>query len=222
MLAYAANRRTIGKRESSPNALLLVISVHVALLALAMSARSEFPTRIPQSHPLIEIPVPLPPPPPNRPQPREPQPQPKNWVDHTATQVPLPHPDPQPPLEGSWAKSNPFAAGGGTGTTPDLPKSTATAPLRHDPQLLTPAWQLKPPYPASKLVSEEEATLRLRLTIDETGRVTAVDPVGNADREFLDSARRYILGHWRYQPASEDGRAVASIITVTLQFRLDG
>lgn len=223
MLAYAANRRLIGKRESSPNALLLVISAHVALLALAMSAKSEFSTHIPRTGPLIDIPVPPLPPPPNKPQPKRSQPQPKNdWIDHTSTKVPLPPPPPQPPLDNGGTTSDPFAGGGGTGTIPNFPKPLPTAPVRHDPQLLTPPWQLKPPYPASKLASEEEATLRLRLTIDPSGRVIAVDPVGSADREFLDSARRYILGHWRYQPASEDGRAIASTITVTLQFQLDG
>jgi len=43
------------------------------------------------------------------------------------------------------------------------------------PQLVTPAYELKPPYPASKLVTEEEATLRLRLLIDEHGRVFVLD-----------------------------------------------
>jgi periplasmic protein TonB len=220
MLAYAANRRLIGNRESSPNALLLVISAHVALLALALSAKSEFSTHGPPSHRLIEIPVPPLPPPPTRPQPRQPQAQPKNnWIDHTPSKVPLP--SPQPPLDSGGTTLDPLS-GGGTGTIPDFPQPVRAAPVRHDPQLLTPAWQLKPPYPASKLASEEEATLRLRLTIDPSGHVTAVDPVWNADREFLDSARRYILGHWRYRPASEDGRAIASTITVTLQFQLDG
>ena len=39
MLAYAAGRRTIGSRQSNPSALLVIISVHVALLAIVMSAR---------------------------------------------------------------------------------------------------------------------------------------------------------------------------------------
>ena len=59
------------------------------------------------------------------------------------------------------------------------------------------------------------------MTIDEHGRVIAVDPVGPADREFLDAARRYMIAHWRYEPATVDGRAVASTLTVTLRFQLD-
>jgi periplasmic protein TonB len=95
-------------------------------------------------------------------------------------------------------------------------------PVRHEARLLTLASELKPPYPASKLASEEEAVLTLRLAIDERGRVVAVDPVGPIDRAFLDSARRYLIAHWRYQPATDGDRPVASSVTITLRFELDG
>ena len=45
MLAYAAERPLIGKRQSSPHTMLLIVSAHVALLAAAMSARMELPPR---------------------------------------------------------------------------------------------------------------------------------------------------------------------------------
>ena len=64
--------------------------------------------------------------------------------------------------------------------------------------------------------------LRPNLTIDERGRVVAVEPIGRADRVFLDAARRHLLAHWRYKPASEGGRAVGATIAVTLRFQLDG
>jgi hypothetical protein len=35
------------------------------------------------------------------------------------------------------------------------------------------------------------------------------------------SARRHLSAHWRYQPATENGRPVASSTVITLQFRLD-
>jgi protein TonB len=81
---------------------------------------------------------------------------------------------------------------------------------------------LRPPYPASKLLTEEEAVLILRLSIDERGRVVAVDPVGSADPVFLGAARRYLVAHWRYKPASRDGSPVASSTIITLKFQLDG
>ena len=87
--------------------------------------------------------------------------------------------------------------------------------------LLTGAAELKPPYPPSKLAGGEEATLKLRLTIDSAGRVIAVEPIGRADRAFLAAARRHILAHWRYRPATTDGRGVATSLVLSLRFQLD-
>ena len=50
--------------------------------------------------------------------------------------------------------------------------------------------------------------LRLRLSIDERGRVVSVEPVGRADRSFLDAARKHLIANWRYKPATEDGKAI--------------
>ena len=63
--------------------------------------------------------------------------------------------------------------------------------------------------------------LRLRLSIDARGRVTAVEPIGTADPAFLASARAHLIRVWRYKPATEDGRAVASTLTITLRFELE-
>jgi protein TonB len=95
-----------------------------------------------------------------------------------------------------------------------VPASTPAQPL-------TAASELKPPYPESKLLAGEEAALTLRLTVDEHGRVVAVDPIGRADAVFLSAARRHLMAHWRYKPAMEDGHAVSSTLVVTLRFELD-
>jgi protein TonB len=97
-----------------------------------------------------------------------------------------------------------------------------TLPINSGPQLLTPPSELKPAYPPSKLDNGEEATLRLKLTIDASGRVVAVDPVGRTDPVFLEAARRHLIAHWRYKPAIEGGRAVASSEVITLRFELNG
>jgi protein TonB len=52
--------------------------------------------------------------------------------------------------------------------------------------------------------------------------VTGVEAVGPADPVFLAAARRHLLAHWRYRPATEDGRAVATSTLVTLRFELAG
>jgi protein TonB len=219
MLAYLANRPVPGHRQSSPNTLLLVISVHVALLAVVMSAKMDLPGRT-HREPPIKVDFPIDPSP--LPTPID-QPQ-------TSTHPAFTNPTrnvPPAPVNNPPADTGPIAVdpgpivGGGTAVLPAIPKQIPT-PIHHDARLLTPASELKPPYPASKLLTEEEAVLTLRLTIDASGRVVAVDPVGRADRIFLEAARSYAIAHWRYQPATDDGRAVASSLTVTLRFELDG
>ena len=64
----------------------------------------------------------------------------------------------------------------------------------------------------------EEREIDLRLCQS----VVAVDPVGPADSAFIDSARRHLIKSWRYTPATEDGRAIATTITITLRFEIEG
>lgn len=212
MLAYAASRPAIAKRGSSPNLMLTIIGVHVALLAAVMSAKMDLPGRI-IDRPIVIDNIPIPkPPPPNPVTPHSPT---TLGIDHPTTTVPVP------------AISDPVVSLG-----PQLPIAVATGNpvplprpvfplLSHGPELITPAAELKPSYPPSKILTEEEAVLRLRLTIDEHGRVVAVDPVGRADPVFLEAARRHLIAHWRYKPAIEDGGAIASSTLITLRFQLD-
>jgi periplasmic protein TonB len=219
MLAYAANRPSAGKRQSNPNALLVAVSIHVALLAAVMSAKMDLPSHFREPPTIIDlIPAPIPPP---------------TTVKPTVPQRPLQTVDNPKPL-GSTPNSSTGPTATPTpidfsklfdtseGSTPTVEPVRQVAPVRHEARLLTPASELKPPYPASKLASEEEAVLTLRLAIDERGRVVAVEPVGPTDRAFLDSARRYLIAHWRYQPATDGDRPVASSVTITLRFELDG
>jgi len=222
MLAYAANRPVVGKVQSSPNAMLVVISVHVAVIAAVMSAKMDLPQRILRTRPIIVdlIKEPPPPPPIRTAQPRSHTDPTIHAIDRTQPEIPL------PPTTNQTVDSGPTVdpgtlTGGGAVVVPEIPRTVVT-PVHHGPELLTPQSQLKPPYPASKLLSEEEATLTLRLSIDESGRVVAVNPIGGADSAFLDAARRHLMAHWRYRAATDDGRAVSSSVTVTLRFMLDG
>jgi protein TonB len=218
MLAYAATAPRTAERSSSPNAMLAIIAAHVALVAVVMSAKMDLPARI-LDGPITLIPIhPVEPPPPNPPVQRIPHPQPGPTA--LDPDVPLP-PSPGPTVSPTPMLPNPGPiVGPSVGPTP-MPVPTP-APAHLAAQLLTPPSELKPPYPPSKLAAEEEASLRLSLSIDERGRVFAVEPVGRADAVFLAAARRYLMAHWRYRPASEGGRAVASTVVITLRFQLDG
>lgn len=217
MLAYAASAPRTAERSSSPNALLAIVAGHVALIAAVMSAKMDLPTPFKDHRTEVTWIDPVEPPPPNPPVQRSPRPQPGPTI--------VPPDVPLPPSQGPTVTPTPMPNPAPiVGPSIDaLPRPVPTpAPAHVAAQLLTPPSELKPPYPASKLLAEEEASLRLSLSIDERGRVVAVEPVGRADPVFLAAARKYMLARWRYKPASEGGRAVASTMVITLTFQLDG
>ncbi|WP_300973311.1 energy transducer TonB [Sphingomonas sp. LHG3406-1] len=227
MLAYAAHRRS--RRRLSPSALALIIGGHAVAIALLAAARMDVVTILPKP-PIDIFDVPLPPPPPTPPPPKpEVQPQtklpppPDSFVDRTPPVIPIPQPGPT------------FDLGPNVNdTAPDIGPALDTPiradrsdplptpePVRIAARATTPADLVRPPYPESKRRTEEEAVLRLRLGIDARGRVTSVDPVGTVDPAFLAAARSHLLRYWRYRPATEDGRPVATSMTVTLRFELE-
>jgi protein TonB len=217
MLAYTASRPAPVDRRPHPNAMLAIIAAHVAVVAAVMSAKMEFDRHRPPPPLVIET-IPLPKPPPiSVPHSIKPQTNPAATPSTPTGPQPLPH--------DADILTGPTAVGPGPlGPTPvPQPTSLPQARLSNSvAQLLTPASDLKPPYPPSKLLNEEETVLRLRLTVDEHGRVVAVDPVGRTDPIFLEAARKHLMTHWRYRPAVQDGQAVASTAVITLRFELDG
>ncbi|MFL6735329.1 MAG: TonB family protein [Sphingomicrobium sp.] len=222
MLAYASGRQQIARRGSSPPTLLLIIGGHVTAVALVMSAKMNLPERIfPQSTQVTLIPIKEPPPP-------EPakvsKPRPTNsFVDRTE-HVPIRiaatddlDVTSDPPLNKGEI------VGPAAIPQPDpLPPLAPADPVRTGPRLATPAALLRPPYPQSRLESQQEAALRLRISIDARGRVVGVQSVGPADAAFLNAARKHLMAHWRYQPATTDGRAEPSTTVITLRFEITG
>ena len=216
MLAYAADRRRIAERHSSPRTLLLIAAAHVALIGAVMSARMDLPQRI-FEQPIVVDTVPIPKPPPPDPARAETQTKTKSTtIDRTQVIIPLPLPN----NHGPDTVMNPPIPGGDK-VGPKIDPLPMPVPVRVGPRFATSPFDIRPPYPPSKIASEEEAILKLRLSIDARGRVVAVDPVGQADPAFLAAARRHLMTHWRYRPATEDGRPIASSTVITLRFELD-
>jgi protein TonB len=161
-----------------------------------------------------------PPPEPAPPKPQHPIQPRDSQVDLQKPIVPVPTPGPvefanvnlpQPPLPGPI----------GSGTENVARPTPKLDPVRIAARFATPDSLLRPPYPDDKRRLEEEGTLRLRLSIDERGRVVAVEPAGNVDRSFFESARKHLLAKWRYKPATLDGRPVPSSTVITLRFELE-
>lgn len=79
----------------------------------------------------------------------------------------------------------------------------------------------KPDYPPAMRREGLEGSVTLRVTIDEKGRVIAVEQVRATNSTFFEAARNQALRYWRFLPAREDGKAIQSQQTLTLQFRLE-
>ena len=218
MLAYAPRPAA---RSGSPRTLLLVAAGHVVALALVLTARSEFVPPAPRDPPDVVFVKPIKPPPPLAPaDPAEPRQPSQSTIDRPTIIVPTPAPSSEPIAEGPPLTTLDTMVGRSITPQPRA-ESQTPAIVRKVARFITPADLVRPPYPLSKQRLEEEASLRLSLAIDSRGRVTAVSPVGAADPIFLEAARRHIVRHWRYQPASESGTAIASSIVVTLRFTLE-
>ena len=220
MLAYASGRQQIARRGDSPSTLLFIIGAHVTALAVVMSMKMDLPARIWDENPEVVM-VPIKPPPPPDPVPAKPRTAPSQ-IDQPQTIIPTKPQDSQP-VDNRPTDKVEFTELVGP-KLPELPplSQKIVEPVRTGPRLATPADLLRPPYPQSKLESQQEASLRLKLSIDERGRVVAVDPVGPADSAFLNAARKHLLARWRYQPATVDGRPQASTTVITLRFELEG
>ena len=223
MTVYAPTPAFVESRRH-PRALTAIILVHAALIGAVMSVKMDLPAKFKQTITRIELIDPPKPPPEPQPQPKQ-QPAPREAVvDRVPTVIPIPMPDPVPLDRVPTPLPIPdFGELPGNSLVPDpQPRPAPKAdPVRAGPRFATAADDVRPPYPDDKRRLDEEAALKLRLSIDARGRVVAVEPVGRADRSFLEAARRHIIARWRYKPATEDGRAVASTTVITLRFELE-
>ena len=209
-------------RRLHPKTLMLIVGVHAVALAAVITAKMDLPGKIiPDRTIIFDVDPPKPPPP--EPQLPTPKVQPRDSaIDRPPVVLPIPRDDgpivdttPIPPLP------DPGPIGRGVEPVPQPNPLPIPNPVRVGPRFITPADEVRPPYPDDKRRQEQEASLRLRLSIDARGRVVGVEPVTAVDPSFFAAARKHLLAHWRYAPASEDGRAIASSTVITLRFELE-
>jgi protein TonB len=203
------------ERKRHPRALLFIVAAHGLAIAAVMTAKMDLPNPFDPVVTRVEL-VPEPEVPPENPPPQQRTDPHESMVGRVPAIVPGPRPD--VPAVDVMPIPTP---GPGPVILPTPNIDSNVSPVRVGPRFITPEWDIKPPYPQQKLRLEEEAVLQLRLAIDERGRVTAVEPVGPADPVFLAAARRHLVSRWRYKPATEDGRAIATSTVITLRFRLE-
>jgi TonB family protein len=88
-------------------------------------------------------------------------------------------------------------------------KGAATDPSRKPARLRFDGCH-QPEYPRAALRYDETGAVTLRFLLDADGRVQAVRKVKSSGHPQLDDAAMFWLGAWPFQPATVDGRPVAT------------
>lgn len=105
------------------------------------------------------------------------------------------------------------------------PRAAKPAPVAVAPKP-TPAVGIEhthttPPYPPLSRRLGEEGTVELKIVIAPDGRVQSAELLKSSGSERLDEAAlTWVRSHWRYRPATRDGRPVSSETRVNVVFNL--
>ncbi len=78
-----------------------------------------------------------------------------------------------------------------------------------------------PRYPAIARREREQGDVRMRVEIDELGRIESVSIIESSGSPRLDDAAREAIRSWRCQPAERDGRPVPAVALQTMSFVLE-
>jgi len=66
-----------------------------------------------------------------------------------------------------------------------------------------------------------EGSVLLGIVIGSNGHVAAASVIGSSGHSRLDeAARNWVVAHWRYQPATRNGKPIASREKVKIVFKL--
>jgi protein TonB len=207
------------QRQRSPASLALVILLHAGLIAAVVLIKGPAFQRIIDTTTVRLIPLdPDPPqvqPPP--PRPNQPHPRPAETIDHFPPTVDT-HPL-GPPVDTSH--QNTVVASTTIGNDiPTLPTEPLHVPVRHAAQI-DPSSQLQPPYPAPELRAQRDGRVQVRITIGPDGRVTDVALISATSDAFWRVTQQQALHHWRFRPATVDGRPVEDTRVMSLIFRIE-
>ena len=94
---------------------------------------------------------------------------------------------------------------------PAAPTERAAQPI--DPQ--------QPAYPPAALRAGEEGTVVLRVEVGADGKPTDVQVADRSGSRELDRAAERAVRDWTFQPATRNGKAVASTVQVPVDFRVE-
>ena len=77
-----------------------------------------------------------------------------------------------------------------------------------------------PAYPREAALKFEAGTVKLQLFVDADGRVANVLVVRSSGSAALDRAAREQAATWHFAPARRDGKAVADLVEIEIEFKL--
>lgn len=182
---------------------------------------AEPPPPAPQPEPVAEPVVELPPPvikkrvPPRNPKPiKKPKPpkplKPAEPRPETPPADPVPDAPPAPPAP----KTPPTKA------APTAERSAA--PQRREVDINT-AYKSNPApvYPPMSRRLSEEGTVYLRVAVSASGQVDHLDVKTSSGKPRLDEAALKAVKRWKFQPATDHGQPVASVVVVPITFNLN-
>ena len=215
------------QRTSSPGSLTIVLALHAAGITGLMLWKTEFVKNSVKPF-IVKNVVEAPPPPPIEPVPEmKPEVRQKTVIDQVPPVIRTERPT-ETVLERA-PEIRPVFDSGPIGDViadpapiplPDPPKPVPIPePVRKEATMLASS-ELQPPYPASEQRAENEGSVTVRILIGTDGRVKSVEKVRGASEAFFRATEQQALRHWRFKPATVDGRPVESRKTITVHFRL--
>jgi len=78
----------------------------------------------------------------------------------------------------------------------------------------------RPAYPRVALREGWEGTVILRVNVLPDGHVTSASVVRSGGHSILDDAALAVVKSWLFDPATQGGKGIPSVVTVPLQFRI--
>lgn len=214
-------------KRGSPVSLGVIILLHGAAITALALAKMEMPPLVDYgSTEIFNVPITPEPPP----LPPEPQPQPKELPDERITyrqpvvQLPLDNQidvDARVTLDPPVFDPLPRSGNSDIQQPQPQPRPLPSPPVRVEAQLdPRHAERLQPDYPPSEERAGNEGRVSVRVVIGTDGRVKAVEKVSAASEAFYRATERQALRHWRFKPATLDGKPVESRKVMTVEFRI--
>lgn len=106
---------------------------------------------------------------------------------------------------------------------PEEPAAPAAAPAQ--PGLTAADFRrtryVAPVYPAHALARGQSGEVRVRITVDTDGRVTAVNVLSASPPGVFDQAAVSAVRKWRFEPVMKEGRAIEASVATTIRFQPD-